>query len=567
MMKKINCSPEVKEYAPYLRVKKINGNLYLYEVTDSYNPVTKKKQQSSRYLRKILPHEDLLHLTREPLPVADSISQEPQLKEVLSYGDAYLFHQLVEEIGLRKILLKCFSTEETHLLLILVAFRLLEKQAFSHVSSWIETSEIQHLYPYPRSLSSRALSQALSDLGDSAEDCIPNFLLHWSQIVNKKGDSLLFDLTSFSSQAQRMEELEYGYAKDHAPYPQINVGLLVNHEKHLPLYYKIYPGSVKDVSVLSTMVEEAALLGVPSIQLVLDRGFYSAYNLGKMQAWGQSFILPLPRTAKTLYQQIFSDRKTLQDPDHLFLWKGKPLYGSKGRVDYPCLQSKASDSNHSKGEKPTFPLYYGFYLDPERKHQEETAFLSDLLRVEAVLQNIDWSLISTKKQRDDTWKETTGKWASYFTLEKTKNNFHLQRNTEAIQEATQEFGVMILLSSTPKDVKTLLEQYKQREEVEKLFDAGKNELLFQPLRIHKSSTMKSTLFILFLSLIVQTYLLGKMKTGKVDAKYSMHSVFFELQKLKKAIWKGTIPILSEITKAQRVLFEQLNVFLPKVSEN
>jgi transposase len=103
--------------------------------------------------------------------------------------------------------------------------------------------------------------------------------------------------------------------------------------------------------------------------------------------------------------------------------------------------------------------------------------------------------------------------------------------------------------------------------VEKLFDAGKNELLFQPLRIHKSSTMKSTLFILFLSLIVQTYLLGKMKTGQVDAKYSMHSVFFELQKLKKAIWKGTIPILSEITKAQRVLFEQLNVFLPKVSEN
>ena len=105
-------------------VKKINGKLYLYEVTDSYNAVTKKKQQSSRYLRKILPHEDPLHITREPLPVPAASDQEPQLKEVLSYGDAYLFHQLVEEIGLKKILLKCFSTDETHLLLIFVAFRL-----------------------------------------------------------------------------------------------------------------------------------------------------------------------------------------------------------------------------------------------------------------------------------------------------------------------------------------------------------------------------------------------------------------------------------------------------------
>ena len=212
---------------------------------------------------------------------------------------------------------------------------------------------------------------------------------------------------------------------------------------------------------------------------------------------------------------------------HCDSWKGKPLYGRKGRVDYPCLQGKASDATPSKEKKPTFPLYYGLYLDPERSHQEETAFLSDLLRVETVLQNIDWCLISTKKQRDDTWKETTGKWAPYFTLEVTKNSFHLQKNTEAIQEASQHFGVMILLSSTPKDVYTLLEQYKQREEVEKLFDAGKNELLFQPLRIHKSSTMKSTLFILFLSLIVQTYLLGKMKTGQVDAKFSMHKIFFE----------------------------------------
>jgi transposase len=575
MKNKIDCSPETKEYAPYLRVKKINGNLYLYETTDHYNPVTKRKKQSSRYIRKILSHEDLDHLTKEPPP---SPIEVPKLKQIVSYGDAYLFSQLVEEIGLQKILLKCFSAEETNLLLLLVAYRLLEKQSISHLSSWMETTDLKTLYPYEKSLSSHAISNALSNIGETAEETIPHFLLHWSQKINKEGDSLLFDITSFTSQAKRMEELEIGYAKDHSPYPQINVGVLVNQEQHLPLYYKIYPGSLKDVSLLSNMVEEASLLGIPSIHFILDRGFYSGYNLGKLHAEKHSFLLPLPRTAKKLYRQIVTREEPLESPDHLFLWKGKPLYAVTGYMEYPCLRSVSSQPTTKKKKEEaeaeenhptstTFPLFYGLYLDPQRKQQEETAFLTDLLYVEEALQDIEWSLISTKKKRDEIWKETTGKWESYFTLQHTKNTFQVCKNAQAMKETTQYFGVMILLSSTPSDGKTLLEQYKQREAVEKLFDAGKNELQFQPLRVHSSNTMKSILFVLFLSLIVQTYLLGKMKTGQVDTKYSIHSVFFELHKLKKAIWKGQVCIINEITKTQRLLFKQLKVFLPKFAGN
>ena len=120
MSKKTDISPDTKEYVPYLRVKNVNGNLYLYEITDTYDSVTKKKKQKSKYIRKVQPHEDLKNITREPLPLP---IETPKLKQLVSYGDSYLFHTLIEETGIKKILLKCFSEEDTNLLLILVGYR------------------------------------------------------------------------------------------------------------------------------------------------------------------------------------------------------------------------------------------------------------------------------------------------------------------------------------------------------------------------------------------------------------------------------------------------------------
>ena len=68
-------------------------------------------------------------------------------------------------------------------------------------------------------------------------------------------------------------------------------------------------------------------------------------------------------------------------------------------------------------------------------------------------------------------------------------------------------------------------------------------------------------------MIVQFYLLDKMKQGKVDPKFSISEIFFELHKLKKAIWLGKKKLINEITKAQRIILEQLKVFMPITEGN
>ena len=318
------------------------------------------------------------------------------------------------------------------------------------------------------------------------------------------------------------------------------------------MYYKVYPGSLKDVSVLSNMVEESHILGISSIKLVLDKGFYSQYNLDCMHNAGYSFLLPLPRTSKKLYKQIMKNRDVLESLNQLILLKRKPLYALEGSIDH-CMWKKDKSSS--------FPLCYGLYLDPVRQYLEKNTFLTELLLAEQTLNTIDWSMYSNEQNRKEIWKEEAGKWSNYFIFEENtvKHTVTLERNTKTIQKKLQSFGILILLSSTKQDLSIMLEQYRQRNEVEKLFDSGKNELFSNPLIVHNSNTMKITLFILFLSIIVQTYLSCKMKTGKVDSKYSIQSVFFELHKLKKAIWKDKTCIINEITKEQRTLFQQLNI--------
>jgi hypothetical protein len=44
-------------------------------------------------------------------------------------------------------------------------------------------------------------------------------------------------------------------------------------------------------------------------------------------------------------------------------------------------------------------------------------------------------------------------------------------------------------------------------------------------------------------------------------------IFFELHKLKKAIWFGKDVMINEITKTQEMVLKQLNILVPKIEWN
>ena len=552
----------IKLNTPFVRTKIINGNPYLYEITPYWDYQTGKQRQKSKYLGRAerpLPSAD----SRTVSPSSSSTSSVPspthakttlsQVKHQVDFGDAYLFQALVKELKLDQLLKQCFPEEEAHFILLAAGYRLLSGKSFSMMESWISASELSNLYPISFSLSSPAISNHLARLGVDEEGYRYHFFLRWAQQFQVTDDNWLFDLTSFSSQAEEIDYLEYGHAKQKEWLPQINMGLLVNQTRRLPLYYKLYPGSIKDVSTLVNLITETRALSIPTMKLILDRGFYSGTNLAALKEASLDFIIPLPRSSQKLTRQII--QKHQED-----LPLSKNLYQVGDQLLH-CVQGNLEPA-----------LYYSLYLDSEQQQKDHHHFLSELLQAEETLlialSSLAWdskpSQTEQTKQQEQ-WKELAKEWSDYLVpvWDTDKHAYQIQRNDAAIQQKKADTGLSIWLHSQRMLPTEVLPMYRERDTVEKLFDACKNELAGLPLRVHKTNTMEGLFFILFISLILQYHLLEKMKQGKVEPKYSIARLFFELHKLKKAIWLGQHQLIDEMTKTQRVLLEQLNVVLPK----
>ena len=82
------------------------------------------------------------------------------------------------------------------------------------------------------------------------------FLSDW--IKNRKLDEYIaYNVTSVSSYSKNIEELKWGYNRDVEKLRQINIGMYYGEGSKLPLYDRIYQGSITDRSRLNCMVVAA----------------------------------------------------------------------------------------------------------------------------------------------------------------------------------------------------------------------------------------------------------------------------------------------------------------------
>jgi transposase len=625
--RKINKNILQQEFEPFKRTKTINGHDYVYEISQYRDPITNKIKQKSKYLGKPDSQGKPEKVREKPLV----------LKSILNYGDSYLFQSLINELKLDTLLKQCFPEEETNWILLLTGYKLLHQGTLDRLSSYMETSDLPNQYPVSTCLSSQQASRVLERLGEDCGERINTFFLRWIQHYPLQGDNLLFDITSFSSRAKQIEFLKYGYNRDHEQLPQINMGLLVNETLRLPLYYKLYPGSIKDISTMDNLVRELKSLTIHQITLILDRGFYSAGNLLGLLERSYDFILSLPLTAKTLYEKILVQSSELDtlSPQDLIQIEEQQYYAQTGTIPFQTDDAQMwseseekEESENNEGEEvgeeysldaeeqtlkqksplledqtspvtqspKSTPLHYVISLDTARREEERYRFFHRLLEAEDKLKSMDWAaMISSIQETFDKaiesspsnhqrrtkqqekilgqhiqrmMKRKIGASAKYFTLSippfSTLKEIKLLRKTEEIEKHTRFFGLMVLLSTKPMEKELLLRRYRDRDRVEKMFDAMKNELEGLPLRSHKTNTMKGNFFILFLAMILQFHLLEKMKHGNIHHQFTISDVFFELQKLKKTIWHGKDRIINEVTKTQKILLEALHIFLPKL---
>ncbi len=128
-----------------------------------------------------------------------------------------------------------------------------------------------------------------------------------------------------------------------------------------------------------------------------------------------------------------------------------------------------------------------------------------------------------------------------------------------IDDVLKTRGIMMLVSSFDVDTKEILSYYYARQAAEQFFNYAKEDLKILPLRVHKEESLRGYLLYIFVTLIAHAQL---RKT--LTARYTVEEAMLALRNIKAKIYENTA-VITEPTKIQKQILEQLNVMVPNTA--
>ena len=507
----------------YIVKQKIRGHTYVYEAENFWDPVKKQSRQKRHYLG----------VWDEASGMIIPKVAERDVKTTKSLGPAYLLDSVGNEIQLRKKLSDSFGADGD-LILAIAMSKLLNQTSLKNLHHVLEDSFLPEMYSLKESFGSQWLSSFLERLS-TKDAAMTSF---YNSLIVGEDESLIFDITSLSSASRNIDWLEWGYNRDGLDLPQVNLGLVLSLHRHLPLYFKLFPGSINDVVTLKNLVAEVKAFGITKSLFILDRGFYSENNIKEMSREKIDFIIPLPFSVNIGKGLVSETNADIENPANAKRFGGDIFYVLESDVKIGDVYA------------------YGYVLfNKKREGLETNSFYNRLIDIEVALNGKDF------KNPIVQFKQTAGNFERYFECIVEGKTIQLRRRINAISQAANRFGKTILLSATKRRWDEVLSLYRERDEVEKKFDDLKNELEAMPLRVQKIETLQGLLFIFFISLILRAILLRKARDAELLDKKSIEEILMELGKLR-AVKVGGKWRLTEISKKQRTILEKMKIGIP-----
>ncbi len=512
----------------YIIEKSVNNSVYLYEVTSFWDPEKKQPRQKRKYLGKKDPE------TGQPVRIRDQ--HIPRYSK--DYGHVYLLQTLAEHIGLT-LLLKNLFPNDYQIILALAFFEISEAvplYVFPYQAESTVLAGEQPLSPKAISLFTEKIGRMESARLDFSQHQVKKF---------KQTQAIFFDITSLSSYSKLFTYVEKGYNRDKERLPQINLGVIYAEQSHMPLYYQVYPGSIPDVSTLKNLLNYLELFELKDIVFVMDRGFYSAANLGSMAESHLTFLLPMPRSVNLFFSLLSKYTHLLSNLTQAFLFHDDVLFHVKAPTEI----------NHVS-------LQAHLYFDPQSHSAQTARFLKTILETEAAA----WqTTFHTKKDARHYLSGLRKGLAWFFQVTGKTGQIEITRKTWPLSKRIANLGATIMLTNHQELGRdTILDLYRRKDYLEKVFDVLKNEFDGKRLRSRTQETVEGRLFVWFISLILYSAVGNTMREQRLFKRYSIREIMYELKKIRIVEMDNGTSFLTEVSKRQREIFNKFDIEIPTI---
>jgi hypothetical protein len=449
---------------------------------------------------------------------------------IREYGMFHLLCRLAEKSGLSDSLAASLPTQWQKVFT-LACFLVSTEDPFLHCEEWLMRTESLPV----GNMSSQRVSELLAAIGPDERE---RFYTAWCTHRREK-KYLALDITSVSSYSELIEDIEWGYNRDHDNLPQVNICMLMGEDSRLPIYQTVYSGSLKDVSTLKTTLSKFdSVTGEHPVLVVMDKGFFSKNNVHTMliDEKIKKFIISVPFTSTFAKRQVGSERKDIDSAKNTIVVGGD------------SMRAVTKINFLDGGDKVYTHIFYGA-AKAARKKEELYAHIA-VLRDEA-----DASPEKCLQSSGHT------KWLAIRKSCRADTGYTVNIRDAVVEKALSIAGWVVIISNDVEDAKKAMRIYRAKDVVEKGFLRLKRSLDLGRLRVHSQENMQNKVFIGFIALVMLSEIHTIMSDKEIYRKMGMKQLIRALGK-HRVQEIGETRIIFPETKEQRQIYEAFGVDVP-----
>jgi len=135
----------------------------------------------------------------------------------------------------------------------------------------------------------------------------------------------------------------------------------------------------------------------------------------------------------------------------------------------------------------------------------------------------------------------------------------LKAGKQTIDEAKLNYGYFALISNEMKDLIEALENYRNKDLVEKAFGDLKERINLRRLSVSSEASLDGKLFVEFIAFIYLSYLKKQMQGQDLCKKYTMQQLLDEFAIIECFEQLGAQIRMGEVTKRQMELYVKMGI--------
>ena len=343
-------------------------------------------------------------------------------------------------------------------------------------------------------INAKNITQALCKVGENREAIVTWMQKRIASPAASLSNFLMIDSTHIPTVSGNLNINTPGYNPNSSFDKQIRLMYIFSSELKQPVYYRLINGNIADISSMKACVEE---LNVKPVVFIADKGFYSKDNTIALRKNKLHFIIPVRRDSNLSDYTFFQNRDFKKGAKCFFAYQNRIIWYYEYQVEGNFMIS---------------------YLDEELRVREEKDFLN-----------------------------RCGTHPEIYTLDK----FETKMNT---------FGTLTLMYELPlkPTPEGLYQTYKQRNEIEMMFDAYKHFLEAAKTYMQDRHVFEGWLMANFIAMIAYYRLYAALKeAGKLNNTSPKDVV--EVSKSVYKMRSGGTWVTTETTAKVRALLNSLKI--------